>query len=108
MSIGCRVATVVSRPRYSRARYKSFEERACALLRGKRKPRLQTREDPHVLLVDERLYLAQPRVTFVGLFPAFEVARVVELEDDLELVVIVVAGPDDVGPKIARKILHGT
>src|ERR687889_937432 len=76
--------------------------------RRKREPCLQPSADPYVLLVDEGLYPAQPRSSFVGLLPPLEVARVVELEEDLELVVVRVAGPHDVGPEIARKLLHGT
>lgn len=75
-----------------------------AFLGGKRKPGFEASEDAYVgLLLDELLGLVEPVVAFPGLFPALEVARVVELEDDLVFVVFGAARTDDVRTKITGK-----
>src|SRR5215212_8563678 len=73
-----------------------------SLFRRKREPGLEAGEDAYVgLLFDEVLGPVEPVAAFPGLFPALEVARVVELEDDLVLVVLRTTRADDVRSEVA-------
>ena len=73
-----------------------------SLFRRKREPGLEAGKDAYVgLLFDEVLGPVEPVAAFPGLFPALEVARVVELEDDLVLVVLRTTRADDVRSEVA-------
>src|SRR5215210_4632954 len=73
-----------------------------SLFRRKRESGLEAGKDAYVgLLFDEVLGPVEPVAAFPGLFPALEVARVVELEDNLVLVVLRTTRADDVRSEVA-------
>jgi hypothetical protein len=73
-----------------------------SLFRRKREPGLEAGEDAYVgLLFDEILGPVAPVAAFPRLFPALEVARVLELEDDLVFVVLWTTRADDVRSEVA-------
>ena len=68
-----------------------------ALFGGECEPGLQSGEYPYPgLLVDQVTRLLVPAAALFGALPALQVAGVVELEDDLVLVVVGTARPEDV------------